>query len=85
MLTRDEKVNRKRSRTDLGTRIVLTRHIPDRYKYMQHRIQNRVVSGAVVVERRLVGWESCESWKSEQVGLTSLVQLPDVITLTSWS
>ena len=44
-----------------------------------------VLKRAVVVERRLVGWESCESWKSEQVGLTSLVQLPDVITLTSWS
>ena len=32
-----------------------------------------------------VGWESWESWESEQVGLTTLVQSPDVITLTSWS
>ena len=30
-------------------------------------------------------WESWESWESEQVGLTTLVQSPGVITLTSWS
>ena len=31
------------------------------------------------------GWERWESSESEQVGLTALVQSPDVITLTSRS
>ena len=43
--------------------------------------------GAYVAEvlKRAVVVESWESWESEQVGLTTLVQSPDVITLTSWS
>ena len=43
--------------------------------------------GAYVAEvlKRAVVVESWESWEGEQVGLTTLVQSPDVITLTSWS
>ena len=31
------------------------------------------------------GWKSWERWESEYLGLTNLVQSPDVITLISWA